>query len=104
MDRKDISLADFCWERPSITMLTTPEVLPHPALLAAPVCRLCGNRLPRTVLNLGRTPLARGTVTFGEQVRLRRLHIQVCDSCLLVQVQEPVAPEPPPFPRVHTAA
>src|SRR5690242_5408244 len=84
-------------------MLTTPEVLPHPALLTAPVCCLCGSHL-RTVLNLGRTPLASGTLAFGEKARLHRLHIHVCDACLLVQVQGPLVPPARPGTSVNAHA
>ncbi|HVZ08376.1 class I SAM-dependent methyltransferase [Rhodopila sp.] len=82
-------------------MLTEPEVqaLPTP-LRAPPACRLCGARLDRTVLDLGRVPVAIGTSAFGAQDRLCRLHVQVCESCLLVQLPAPaILPQAAtPFP------
>jgi hypothetical protein len=65
-------------------MLTEPEALRHAAAHAAATCRLCGAPLRRTVLNLGRVPLALGTRADGERDHLRALHIRVCDSRLLV--------------------
>jgi C-methyltransferase C-terminal domain/Putative zinc binding domain/Methyltransferase domain len=75
-------------------MLTAPELPLRPALLANPTCRLCGARLHRTVLDLGRMALASGTRAPGDRDTPHPLHIRVCDSCLLVQVQDPVAAKP----------
>jgi SAM-dependent methyltransferase len=65
--------------------------------MTAPTCRLCGNRLGRTLVDLGQTPLANAFVT-AEQLRTGQertfpLRVLVCDSCLLVQVEETVAAE-----------
>jgi SAM-dependent methyltransferase len=54
-------------------------------------CRLCGAKLHRTFVDLGRSPLANSflsshELTLGEITY--PLHVYVCDSCLLVQLQE----------------
>ena len=79
-------------------MLTEPEALRHAAPHAAITCCLCGARLRRTVLNLGPSPIALGTRAEGEPDHVHNLQIRVCDSCLLVQTQDPVAADchPPP--------
>jgi SAM-dependent methyltransferase len=60
-------------------------------------CRLCGAPLTRSLVDLGETPLANAYPT-REQAehgadRCYRLHAKVCDSCLLVQVDEVVSPD-----------
>lgn len=60
-------------------------------------CRLCGEPLARTFIDLGCTPLANTFVT-PEQAsrgddRPHPLHVRVCDSCLLVQADEVVPPD-----------
>lgn len=62
-----------------------------------PACRLCGARLHRSLVDLGATPLATCYLTQdaaarGED-RAYPLHARVCDSCLLVQVEEVVPAE-----------
>jgi hypothetical protein len=57
-------------------------------------------------MNLGQVPLPFGTRAGGEQDRAHGLHIRVCDSCLLVQTQDPVAsdaqgPAPSPVEQDH---
>jgi len=55
--------------------------------------------LRRTVLNLGRVALPLGTRADAETDHVHDLHIRMCDSCLLVQTQEPIGCDtrgPPP--------
>jgi SAM-dependent methyltransferase len=62
-----------------------------------PPCRFCGAPLERTVLDLGRQPLANSNLTRdqleagGEQAW--PLHARVCGDCFLVQVDDAVPPE-----------
>jgi hypothetical protein len=60
---------------------------------AAPKCLACGTPLTRTLIDLGRMPLANSFVAPGatEPDPAYPLHARVCDRCLLVQV-EPVVP------------
>lgn len=62
-----------------------------------PSCRFCGAPLTRTFLDLGPTPLANAYVTADDVAAGRdqaySLHARVCDSCLLVQVDEAVPAE-----------
>jgi SAM-dependent methyltransferase len=57
-------------------------------------CRLCGNALTHSFVDLGRTPLANAFVTPEQAAigvdRAYPLHARVCDVCLLVQVEEVV--------------
>ena len=85
-------------------MLIEPEVLARAAPPPLPTCRLCGARLNRTLLDLGRMPLATGTRQFQERDRLHRLLIRICGSCLLVQVQDPVDAAPWPDPAAAPSA
>ena len=54
-------------------------------------CQFCGAELSRTFVDLGRSPLANSFLS-SEQLNLGEvtypLHVYVCDSCLLVQLQE----------------
>jgi SAM-dependent methyltransferase len=63
-------------------------------MIPPPPCRLCGAVLHRSFVDLGCTPLANAYVTPEEAARgLDRaypLHARICDSCLLVQVDEAV--------------
>jgi 2-polyprenyl-3-methyl-5-hydroxy-6-metoxy-1,4-benzoquinol methylase len=62
-----------------------------------PACRLCGMKLTRSLIDLGATPLANTYVTPEEARqgldRRHRLHVRVCDSCLLVQVDTAIPPD-----------
>ena len=59
-----------------------------------PACRLCGASLHRSFVDLGPTPLANALVTSEQAAagldRAYPLHARVCDSCLLVQVDDVV--------------
>jgi len=62
--------------------------------MSKPACRLCGAKLDRTLIDLGRSPLA-NTYPTPEQIARGEegcysLHARVRDSCLLVQVEEAV--------------
>lgn len=63
---------------------------------AAHACRLCGARLSRTLVDLGHTPLANSYLTTEQAIRAEPmfpLRVRVCDTCLLVQVDETVPAE-----------
>jgi SAM-dependent methyltransferase len=62
-----------------------------------PACRFCATPLTHTFVDLGKTPLANSYVT-REDVAAGRdafysLHARVCESCLLVQVDDSVPPD-----------
>ena len=61
-----------------------------------PQCRFCNTPLATTFVDLGMSPLCETFLT-QEQCNHREsfypLHVLVCDQCLLVQLQEYVAPE-----------
>jgi len=69
----------------------------HPISLKT-ACRLCGAGLHRTLIDLGRTPLANRTLAAqelgGEHERAYPLLARVCDTCLLVQIQGAAPAEP----------
>ena len=57
--------------------------------MSAPSCRLCGNPLTRTFVDLGMSPpcedfLAAEELDAGET--FYPLHVRICDHCLLVQL------------------
>lgn len=60
-----------------------------------PLCRLCGARLHRTLIDLGCMPLASHTLAANEaECRSERsypLRARVCDTCLLVQIEDVAA-------------
>ncbi|MGE0417909.1 MAG: methyltransferase domain-containing protein [Acetobacteraceae bacterium] len=64
---------------------------------AIPSCRLCGMKLTRTLIDLGAMPLANTYVTRDEAGsgvdRPHPLHVRVCDSCLLAQVDTTIPPD-----------
>ena len=62
---------------------------------AAPKCLGCGAALTHSLVDLGGMPLANSFVTEGaaEPDPAYPLHAQVCDRCLLVQVEPAVPPE-----------
>ncbi len=65
--------------------------------MSAPArCRFCQATLTRTFIDLGPQPLANSYLTARDLVRPEPrfpLHARVCDSCLLVQVDDAVPPE-----------
>lgn len=62
-----------------------------------PNCRFCGAPLAHEFVDLGSTPLANAYLTQAQidqgLDKSYPLHARVCDSCFLVQVEAPVAPE-----------
>ncbi len=59
-------------------------------------CRFCGSALSRTFSDLGMSPLSNSYVKADAVMHMERfypLHAYVCDSCLLVQLQEFASPE-----------
>jgi hypothetical protein len=76
------------------SMAGAPE--PTVASAAAPRCRFCDERLTQPVIDLGMSPLCESFVRpeqlFEPEV-FYPLHVWVCASCYLVQLEEFVAPE-----------
>ena len=66
------------------------------ALRALPSCRFCSAPLRHTFVDLGMSPLCESYVPaerLGEMEPFYPLHVRVCEHCLLVQLEELVAPE-----------
>jgi C-methyltransferase-like protein/putative zinc binding protein/methyltransferase family protein len=60
-----------------------------------PECRFCGTTLRHTFVDLGMSPLCETYLTaedLGKMEPFYPLHVYVCDSCFLVQLQEFVSP------------
>ncbi len=60
------------------------------------LCRSCGAPLTRTLVDLGKTPLANSYIRKDdapERDAQYPLHARVCDTCFLVQVDDVVPPE-----------
>src|SRR3954462_3557186 len=70
-----------------------PETLTAPSETAAalPACRFCAAPLSRTFVDLGMSPLCESYVS-AERVNAMEpfypLHAKICESCLLVQLEE----------------
>ena len=63
---------------------------------ALPGCRFCSGPLRHTFVDLGMSPLCESYVPaerLGEMEPFYPLHARVCEHCLLVQLEEFVAPE-----------
>lgn len=59
-------------------------------------CRFCGAALSTTFVDLGNSPLCESFLTASQLNAMEPfypLHVQVCDECFLVQLQEYVSPE-----------
>ena len=59
-------------------------------------CRFCGTQLAHTFVDLGMSPLCESYVAPAELNAMERfypLHVWVCHECLLVQLEQYVAPE-----------
>jgi SAM-dependent methyltransferase len=59
-------------------------------------CRLCGERLEDSFVNLGMSPLCESIVTIDQLDAMERffpLHVLVCRNCFLVQLKEYVSAE-----------
>ena len=63
--------------------------------MTSPICRSCGTPLTRTLIDLGKMPLANAFLT-GENKKHSEpkyeLHARVCDRCFLVQVNHLIPP------------
>ncbi len=60
-----------------------------------PPCRFCGTALTQTFVDLGMSPLCESYVSadrLNQMEPFYPLHVYVCDSCYLVQLQEYVSP------------
>src|SRR5262245_8014081 len=69
---------------------------PASAHMPRPNCRLCNAPLTATVVNLGMSPLCESSLAADQINELEAyfpLHVLVCDTCFLVQLQEYVKPE-----------
>ena len=69
---------------------------PGPVATALPGCRFCSGPLRHTFVDLGMSPLCESYVPaerLGEMEPFYPLHVRVCERCLLVQLEEFVAPE-----------
>jgi SAM-dependent methyltransferase len=72
------------------------EIDPRSAETALPSCRFCGAPLRHTFVDLGMSPLCESYVPperLGAMEPFYPLHARVCEHCLLVQLEELVAPE-----------
>src|SRR2546423_13451017 len=59
-------------------------------------CRFCGDVLTTTFVDLGMSPLCESYVAAADVNRMEPfypLHVWVCDRCLLVQLEQYVAPD-----------
>jgi len=59
-------------------------------------CRFCKSPLRHTFVDLGMSPLCESYLTLDQLNRLEPfypLHVQVCEACYLVQLEEYVSPE-----------
>jgi SAM-dependent methyltransferase len=68
----------------------------RPAETALPRCRFCAAPLRRTFVDLGMSPLCESYVPaerLGAMEPFYPLHVRICERCLLVQLEEFVAPE-----------
>jgi SAM-dependent methyltransferase len=67
-----------------------------PAPTSLPGCRFCSAPLHHTFVDLGMSPLCESYVPperLGTMEPFYPLHVRVCEQCLLVQLEELVAPE-----------
>lgn len=81
------TLSEFAASRRSVSSHVSPP---------SPPCRFCGSALRHTFVDLGMSPLCESYVEpdgLNEMEPFYPLHVRVCASCFLVQVEEYVAPE-----------
>jgi hypothetical protein len=72
------------------------QVETQPGSVGVPICRFCSAPLRHTFVDLGMSPLCESYVPperAGEMEPFYPLHARVCEQCLLVQLEEFVAPE-----------
>jgi hypothetical protein len=72
------------------------QIHPRPAETALPTCRFCAAPLRHTFVDLGMSPLCESYVP-AERLNAMEpfypLHARICERCLLVQLEEFVAPD-----------
>jgi len=77
--------------------MTSAALLAHKVdSTTAAICRFCGARLNRTFVDLGMSPLCETYPSLDDFKRgemFYPLHVQVCEQCWLVQLQEYERPE-----------
>ena len=69
---------------------------PASAVTTLPSCRFCAAPLQQTFVDLGMSPLCESYVPaerLGAMEAFYPLHVRVCERCMLVQLEELVAPE-----------
>jgi C-methyltransferase C-terminal domain/Putative zinc binding domain/Methyltransferase domain len=74
--------------QPSANQIRNPQVNAH--------CRFCRAPLRHTFVDLGMSPLCESYLTVDQLNRMEPfypLHVKVCESCYLVQLEEYVSPE-----------
>ncbi|HVD57929.1 MAG TPA: methyltransferase domain-containing protein, partial [Thermoleophilaceae bacterium] len=72
------------------------EIHPRRAESTSPLCRFCSAPLEHTFVDLGMSPLCESYVPrerLGAMEPFYPLHVRICEQCLLVQLEEFVAPE-----------
>ena len=72
------------------------QIDPRSAETAQPSCRFCSAPLRHTFVDLGMSPLCESYVPpdrLGAMEPFYPLHVRICERCLLVQLEELVAPE-----------
>src|SRR5581483_12014245 len=78
-------------------LVATPQETPHiPAGPDGPACRLCGEELRRTFVDLGVSPLANSYLESADLEHpetFHPLHVYVCEECLLVQLPAHATPQ-----------
>ena len=80
-------------------MSVVAESVPHPSTTLTglePSCRFCSSVLRRTFVDLGASPLCESFLSERERRGPEShypLHVYVCDTCFLVQLEEFVSPE-----------
>lgn len=77
-------------------MITVDERPGRTIVKLVPTCRFCGHPLSVTFVDLGMSPLCESYVPVDRLNQMEPfypLHVYVCDSCLLVQLEQFVSPE-----------
>src|SRR5204863_7907662 len=78
------------------TAVREPDAKDDALDAARPTCRFCGALLRHTFVDLGMSPLCESYVPahkLGAMEPFYPLHARVCERCLLVQLEEFVAPD-----------
>jgi 2-polyprenyl-3-methyl-5-hydroxy-6-metoxy-1,4-benzoquinol methylase len=76
-----------------------------PFVQTHPGCRLCGTKLHRSLLDLGKLPLANRTVAAGAPDEpAYPLHARICDNCKLVQIDDVAPPEAVAAPSAYLSS